>query len=69
MHIPFTIWVIKQLKEKPCNKILVLALDNDKAGKRAMGRFIEELAETDLDIPFTIWVIWNRDKILFQIVS
>ena len=40
--------LVKQLKEKPCNKILVLALDNDKAGRRATGKLIEELAETDL---------------------
>lgn len=40
--------LIKQLKEKPCNKILVLALDNDKAGRRATGKFIEELAEAEL---------------------
>ena len=40
--------LVKQLKRKPCNKILVLALDNDKAGRRATGKFIEELAETDL---------------------
>lgn len=40
--------LVKQLKEKPCNKILVLALDNDKAGKRATGKFIEELAEAEL---------------------
>ena len=46
--------LVKQLKEKPCNKILVLALDNDKAGKRAMGRFIEELAETELDQKYIV---------------
>lgn len=41
--------LIKQLKEKPCNKVLILALDNDKAGKRATGKFIEELAEAELE--------------------
>lgn len=41
--------LVKQLKEKPCNKILVLALDNDKAGRRATGKFIKELAEAELD--------------------
>lgn len=40
--------LIEQLKEKLSDKILVLALDNDKAGKRATGKFIEELAETEL---------------------
>ena len=41
--------LIQKLKEKPSNKVLVLALDNDKAGKRATGKFIEELAEAELD--------------------
>lgn len=46
--------LIKQLKEKPCNKILVLALDNDKAGKRATGKFIEELAEIEWDQSYIV---------------
>lgn len=41
--------LVRQLKEKQCNKILVLGLDNDKAGRRATGKFIEELAEAELD--------------------
>lgn len=41
--------LVQKLKEKPSNKVLVLALDNDKAGKRATGKFIEELAEAELD--------------------
>lgn len=41
--------LVNQLKENPCNKIFVLALDNDKAGRRATGKFIEELAEAELD--------------------
>lgn len=41
--------LVKQLKEEPCNKILVLALDNDKAGRRATGKLIEELEEAELD--------------------
>ena len=40
--------LINQLKKKPSNKILILALDNDKAGKRATGKFIEELADNEL---------------------
>lgn len=40
--------LVNQLKDRPCNKILVLALDNDKAGRRATGKFIEELAEAEL---------------------
>ena len=33
---------------------MVLALDNDKAGKRATGRFIEELAEAELDQEYIV---------------
>lgn len=46
--------LVKQLKEKSCNKILVLALDNDKAGRRATGKFIEELAEAELDQKYVV---------------
>ena len=46
--------LIMQLKEKSCNKILVLALDNDKAGRRATGKFIEKLAEAELDQRFIV---------------
>lgn len=46
--------LVKQLKEKPCDKILVLALDNDKAGRRATGKFIEELAEVELDQKYIV---------------
>ena len=45
--------LIKQLKEKLCCKILVLALDNDKAG-RATGRFIEELADAELNQKYIV---------------
>ena len=41
--------LVQKLKEKPSAKKLVLALDNDKAGRRATGKFIEELAEAELD--------------------
>lgn len=40
--------LVCQLKENPCDKTLVLALDNDKAGRRATGRFIEELADAEI---------------------
>lgn len=46
--------LVKQLKEKPCNKILVMALDNDKAGKRATGKFIEEFAEAELNQRYVV---------------
>ncbi len=41
--------LVNQLKNHSCDKVLVLALDNDKAGRRATGKFIEELAEAELD--------------------
>lgn len=40
--------LVDLLKNRPCNKILVFALDNDKSGKRATGKLIEELAEAEL---------------------
>lgn len=40
--------LVCQLKENPCDKTLVLALDNDKAGRRATGKFIEELADAEI---------------------
>lgn len=46
--------LVKQLKDKPSNKVLILALDNDKAGKRATGKFIEELAEAELDQKYVV---------------
>lgn len=46
--------LINQLKECPCDKILVLALDNDKSGRRATGKFIEELAEMELDQEYMV---------------
>ena len=46
--------LISQLKNRPSDKILVLALDNDKAGRRATGKFIEELAETELDQKYIV---------------
>lgn len=46
--------LIKQLKKQSCNKILILALDNDKAGRRATGKFIEELAEAELEQEYVV---------------
>ena len=40
--------LILKLKDKSCNKVLVMALDNDTAGRRATGKFIEELVEAEL---------------------
>ena len=46
--------LIQKLKERPTDKVLVLALDNDKAGRRAIGKFIEELAEAELDQKYIV---------------
>lgn len=46
--------LVKQLKEKQCHKVIVMALDNDKAGRRATGKFIEELAEAELDQKYVV---------------
>lgn len=46
--------LVEQLKKRPSNKILILALDNDKAGKRATGKLIEEIAEAELDLKFIV---------------
>lgn len=46
--------LIELLKEKVTGKILVLALDNDKAGRRATGKFIEELAEAELNQKYIV---------------
>lgn len=46
--------LIQKLKEKPSDKVLVIALDNDKAGRRATGKFIEELAEAELDQEYIV---------------
>lgn len=46
--------LVQKLKEKTSDKILVLALDNDKAGRRAIGKFIEELAEAELDQKYIV---------------
>lgn len=46
--------LLNHLKSHSCNKILVLALDNDKAGRRATGKFIEELAEAELNQKYIV---------------
>lgn len=46
--------LIELLKEKATEKMIILALDNDKAGRRATGKFIEELAETELDQKYIV---------------
>ena len=43
-----------QLNKHLSNKTLILALDNDKAGRRATGKFIEELAEAELDQKYIV---------------
>lgn len=46
--------LVQKLKEKPSNKVLILALDNDKAGRCATGKFVEELAETDFEQDYIV---------------
>ena len=46
--------LVSQLKGHPSSKILILAMDNDKAGRRATGSFIEEIAENELDQKFIV---------------
>lgn len=41
--------LVQQLKKKKSNKTLILALDNDKAGRKATGKLIEKLAEEEFD--------------------
>lgn len=41
--------LVDRLKEHPCKKTLILVLDNDKAGHRATGKLLEELAEAELN--------------------
>ena len=42
------------IKKASSDKIFILALDNDKAGSRATGKFIEELAEAELDQKYIV---------------
>ena len=46
--------LVNQLKEYPSNKVLILALDNDKAGRRATGKFIEELADAEINQKYIV---------------
>jgi replicative DNA helicase len=43
--------LVDQLKWRPCYKTLVLALDNDLAGRKATARLIEKLAESGFGYP------------------
>ena len=46
--------LIEQLEIYPCNRILILYLNNDKAGRCVIGKFIEELAETELNQEYIV---------------
>lgn len=46
--------LIEQLKKKPSSKMLIIALDNDKAGKMATGRLIDKLAEEEISNPYIV---------------
>ena len=46
--------LVELIKKASSDKIFILALDNDKAGSRATGKFIEELAEAELDQKYIV---------------
>lgn len=46
--------LIEQLKKKSSSKMLIIALDNDKAGKMATGRLIDKLAEEEISNPYIV---------------
>lgn len=41
--------LVELIKKVSSDRIFILALDNDKAGRRATGKLIEELAEEGID--------------------
>ena len=43
-----------QLNKRSSNKTLILALDNDKAGRHATGKLIEELAEVGINQKYIV---------------
>lgn len=47
--------LVNQIKERSSDKTLILALDNDKAGIRATGKFIEELAEAEINQKYIVF--------------
>ena len=46
--------LVELIKKASSEKIFILALDNDKTGRRATGKFIEELAEADINQKFIV---------------
>jgi len=46
--------LVELIKKVSADKIFILALDNDKAGRRATGKFIEELAEAEVDQKYIV---------------
>lgn len=46
--------LVELIKKDSSDKIFILALDNDKAGRRATGKFIEEHAEVGLDQKYIV---------------
>lgn len=46
--------LVELIKKDSSDKIFIMALDNDKAGRRATGKFIEELAEAGLDQKYIV---------------
>lgn len=42
------------LRQKPSNKRLILALDNDKAGRKATGKFIELMGDMEVNQNYAV---------------
>lgn len=51
--------LIGALHDRNTDKILIIAMDNDKAGRRAAGRLICELAEKEIECDFVLSTLLN----------
>jgi len=49
--------LVELLKQKPTDKILIIALDNDTAGRKATARLIDVLAEAEVECRYVV-VSW-----------
>lgn len=46
--------LVDLLHERQCKKTLIIALDNDAAGKRATGKFLQEIADKEVNCKYMI---------------
>ena len=53
--------LIKILHKKNTDKTLIIALDNDKAGRRAIGKLICEFAEQEIECNFVVSTLLNGE--------